>query len=54
MQTLTKQLRKDWAQIQHGWDGAKQTPPGRFRKFCEMAARIYGLPRKEVANRVLP
>jgi hypothetical protein len=54
MSKLTKQLRKDWSQIQYGWDQTPQTPKGRFRRFCEIASVIYKLPWKEVANRVQP
>jgi hypothetical protein len=52
MQVLTKQLKKDWSQIQGHWGITSPTPKGRWHAFVGMAARIYKISRKEVINRI--
>lgn len=50
MKYLTKQLRKDWNQIQSGCDGAPKTPKGRWKAFCRLAAKVYSIKPKQVKN----
>lgn len=50
MSKLTKQLRKDWAQMQ-GWRRFNNDRTN-WKGFLSLASEIYGISAKEVANRI--